>query len=121
MIILKSILHKYKKYLIFIGLIFINTIIFSLLNLLGISSNITNYLSIIVFIIIYFIYGFNIGKKSDSKGYIHGLKIGCILSLILFLLSIFNISFSFKTIIYYLILILSSISGATLGINKKDI
>ena len=115
---MKNILKKYKSYIIFIGIVFITTFILSIINLFGISTNI---LSIIILIIVYFIYGFKKGKVSDSKGYIQGIKTGSILTLILFLLSVFNLSFSFKTIIYYLILVLSSVFGATFGINKKDI
>ena len=118
MISLKNILNKYRLYLIFITIIFGSTFILSLFNLLGISNIITNILNILIFITTYFIFGFIKGKNSNHKGYIKGLKIGIILCLILFVLGLFK--FNFKTLLYYLILILSSIFGATIGINKKS-
>ena len=116
---MKKIFNKFKIYIVFIGIILFSTLFLSLLNLIGITKSITNILGIIIFIMTYFITGFIKGKNSNEKGYLQGLKTGTILCLILLLLSVFNLSFSYKTIIYYLILILSSIFGATLGINKK--
>ena len=116
---MKKIINKYKSYIVFIFIVIISNLLLSLLNLFSISNSITNILSMIVLIITYFIYGLKKGKISNNKGYIQGLKVGSILSLILLILSIFNLYFSIKTIIYYLILILSSIFGSTIGINKK--
>lgn len=116
---MKKFLEKYKLYLIFIVIIFTTSLFLSLLNLIGVPSSITNILSIIIFIITYLSIGFVKGKQSNQRGYLQGIKIGITLSLILFILGLFTFNFSFKTLIYYLILILSSIFGATLGINKK--
>ena len=88
-------------------------------NILGLRDNITKNISIIIFILFFFIAGFIKGKNIDKKGYIQGLKIGLELILILFLLSLFSFSLNIKTIIYYMILLLSSIFGSTIGINKK--
>jgi putative membrane protein (TIGR04086 family) len=63
--------------------------------------------------------GFLKGKKSAKNGYIQGLKIGSFLVLILIILGTITFNFSFKSILYYIILILSAIFGAMLGINKK--
>ena len=74
-------------------------------------------MAIIIMIITFIIMGFLKGKSSNNKGYLQGLKIGGILVVILFMISFFN--FSLKTIIYYIILLLSSVFGAMIGINKK--
>lgn len=118
MINLKKYLKKLYIYFIFIGIIFISTIVLSLFNLFGISKSITNILSIIIMIITFIIMGFLKGKSSANKGYFQGLKIGSIFILILFFISFFN--FSFKSLLYYLILLLSSVFGAMIGINKKS-
>ena len=114
---MKKIINKYFIYIIFLLTIFISSFLLSIFNLLGVSKNITNIIATIVFIIICFIIGFIKGKKSNKKGYLQGFKTGSILCFILLVIGLFNISI--KTIIYYSILILSSILGATVGINKK--
>ncbi|MBE6161557.1 MAG: TIGR04086 family membrane protein [Firmicutes bacterium] len=116
---MKKIINKFKLYLYFILTIIISNLSLSTFNNLGLSDNITKIISIIIFIIFFFIAGFIKGKNIDKKGYIQGLKVGIKLSLILFLLSLFNYSFDIKTIIYYSILILAATLGSTFGINKK--
>ena len=116
---LKKILNKFSIYFIFIGIILVSVLFLSLLNTLGISKIVTNILSIIIMIIIFLIMGFLKGKNSDKKGYLQGMKIGGILLLILIIMGIITFDFSFKSIIYYLILLLSSIFGSMIGINKK--
>ena len=119
MINLKKFFNKFSIYFIFIAIILISAIFLSLLNILGISKSITNILSVIIMMIIFLIMGFLKGKNSISKGYLQGMKIGGILLLILFIIGMITFEFSFKSIIYYLILMLSSIFGSMIGINKK--
>ena len=65
--------------------------------------------------------GFYIGKHSKENGWLEGLKIGLIFLVILFLLSYlgFQEGMHLKTWIYYLIILISSILGSMIGINKK--
>ena len=116
---MKKIINKFKLYLYFLLAIVISNLALSMFNILGLRDNITKIISIIIFILFFFIAGFIKGKNVDKKGYIQGLKIGLELILILFLLSLFSFSLNIKTIIYYMILLLSSIFGSTIGINKK--
>ena len=67
-----------------------------------------------------FISGFIVGKKSNKKGWLEGLKVGLLFFLILILSNILFIKdFSFKIIIYIFILILPSMVGSMIGILKK--
>lgn len=116
---MKSILKKIKTYLIFLIVILIIVMILSLLNSFGVSKSITNILSIISTILLFLIIGYTSGKKCEKKGYIEGIKKGTLLVLILIIIGLITFDFSFKTIIYYSILVLTTIFGAMLGINKK--
>lgn len=113
-------LLKYLGYytLFLITLVFIT----SLLNLIGVNSTITNFLIFIFNISLFFIFGLKNGKKAINKGYLAGLKVGGLFLLVLFIISLFTSKniFSLSTFIYYLVLILASTLGGSLGINKKS-
>lgn len=99
--------------------ILISISILSLANILGVPKNITNILIMLIMIAIFIIFGFFKGKNTEKNGYLQGLKIGSLLILILLVLGIITFDFEFKTILYYLILLLSSIFGSMIGINMK--
>ena len=113
-------LLKYLGYytLFLITLVFIT----SLLNLIGVNSTITNLLIFIFNISLFFIFGLKNGKKASNKGYLAGLKVGGLFLLVLIIISLFTSKniFSLSTFIYYLVLILASALGGSLGINKKS-
>lgn len=113
-------LLKYLGYytLFLITLVFIT----SLLNLIGVNSTITNLLIFIFNISLFFIFGLKNGKKASNKGYLAGLKVGGLFLLVLIIVSLFTSKniFSLSTFIYYLVLILASTLGGSLGINKKS-
>ncbi len=113
-------LLKYLGYytLFLITLVFVT----SLLNLIGVNSTITNLLIFIFNISLFFIFGLKNGKKASNKGYLAGLKVGGLFLLVLIIISLFTSKniFSLSTFIYYLVLILASTLGGSLGINKKS-
>ena len=74
----------------------------------------------IIPIISYFIAGFIMGKNSSKKGYLNGLSIGAIIVFIFLMISlIFKCSIGIKTIIFYLLYLISSIAGSMIGIMSK--
>lgn len=115
---MKNLLKYLGFYLIFLILIIFIT---SILNLMGVNTTITNLIIFIFNIGAFFIFGLKNGKKAMNKGYLAGLKIGLLFIGILILISIFSQKsiFNLTTLVYYIILILSSIFGGSLGINKK--
>lgn len=119
MINLKYLLKYLGYYSVFIILL---TFICSLLNLIGVNSTITNLMIFIFNILVFFIFGFKSGKKASNKGYIAGLKIGGLFLLILIIINLFSARafLNITTIIYYIVLLLSSTLGGMLGINKKE-
>lgn len=113
--------HFNKKNIIIGSGTILYIIIISILNYLEILNySITSILNMLLGVFIFFYISFKISRKKQKKGYLWGLKIGLILLTIFFLLSlILQNNFSLKTIIYYLILLLTSVSAGMLGINKS--
>ena len=101
-------------------LTFISTI-FSYFNIF--SDKVMSIVKIIIPIIGLLIGGFYIGKRTNKKGFLEGLKLGLIFSLLLIIFNILvlNNSFKLKYLLFYLILIASSILGSMIGINKKRV
>ena len=86
-----------------------------------IGNGLFKFIKILIPIISIFIGSFIIGKKSNSKGWLEGLKFGSIIILLLFFISIifFRSELSIKVILYYLILLLTSSLSSMIGINFK--
>lgn len=97
------------------------TFIATILNYVGLfSSTIMKIIKIIIPVIAMLMGGFIIGNKQGKKGWLEGLKLSLIF---LIILTIFNYlglksSFSVKLIIYYTILIVSTILGSIIGVNR---
>ena len=65
---------------------------------------------------------FNIGFNSNKNGWLEGLKVGFIFFILFIILNIIIYkSFLIKTLIYYSIMLISSILGGSLGITKKKV
>jgi len=104
-----------------LSFILILTFIFTLFNYIGILNNTAiNIIKIIIPIISMFIGGFVQGKKTGKKGWLEGLKLSLIFLVILTLFNYLGLKsyLSFKVIIYYLILIISTMFGSIIGVNK---
>ena len=99
------------------------TFIITLLNYINlINIKIVNIFSYITPFISFFIGGLLLGKTSNNKGWLEGIKFGLV---IIFLSFIFNYlafdqGFNISNIILYTITILSSIIGSMVGINLKN-
>ena len=93
-------------------------LIISIFNLFGLQTN--KIFLIVITSIIMLISGFLIGKKSSKKGFISGAILGFIFIIFLIFLGLFfKVNFSFGRFIYFIILILSTMVGSIIGINKK--
>ena len=84
-----------------------------------ISQNTTKYLKIGIVIISALIGGFQIGQYSNTKGYLQGIILGTIISIIFFIISLFTKDLKPSQILYYLIIIITTTIGGILGINKN--
>lgn len=115
-----------KNYLIAIGYFLLVVTVFAIiLTIFNYYDIVTNKLFKVIKVLIpslaLFIGGYKVGNNANKKGYIEGIKLSLIVIAILFMFSYlgFNASFSISLILYYIILIISSMLGAMIGINKK--
>lgn len=110
------------SFIYIIATILILTFIVTLLNYFDIlKDKIVSIFKIIIPIISLFIGGFYIGKRSNKKGFIEGLKLGIIFSIFILIFNFlaFSSPFKFKYLLFYLIICMSSILGSIIGINYK--
>ena len=120
---------KFIKNIVFcLGLtsiiILITTFILTTLSYFNIINEIiTTTTKMIITIISVLISGIILGKNSQKKGWLEGLKLGTIISIILLFLNIIGLNNKFKisNILFYGILLLTSIIGSMIGISKKKI
>jgi len=112
---LKSLLYSFS---IIIILTFIITF-FNYFNIIG--SKLLTVFKILIIMISMFIGGFIIGKNSKQKGWLEGIKLGLIITVIFVLFKYLGLNQKFivTNIIYYFILIVSCTLGSMIGINKK--
>lgn len=92
------------------------TTFFSYFNIIGDKT--VSLFKIFIIIISLFIGGLYIGKKSNKKGWLEGLKLGLVFLILIIIFNIFT-SFDLKNILYYFIVIISSIFGSMVGISIK--
>lgn len=111
--------YKYiKSLIIFLSSIVIIPIFLTIFNLLKLKTN--RIIIIIIGSLLMFIIGLILGKKTDKNGYLNGLLLSVITILILVLTSlIFKFNLNINSLIYYIILAISTVFGSMLGINKK--
>ena len=119
-------MNNIKNYLIAIGYFLLVVVIFAIvLTIFNYYDIVTNKLFKVIKVLIpsfaLFIGGYKVGNSANKKGYIEGIKLSLIVIVLLFMFSYlgFNASFNISLILYYIILIISSMLGAMIGINKK--
>jgi len=101
-------------------MILISVFILTLVNYFNLlSPSVVSILKLIIPLISIFTSGYQLGKKSEKKGYLEGLKIGGLIILVFWVLILFLYEFVWKSLLYYLILLLTSIFSSMLGINRK--
>lgn len=112
--------YGYSLLLIIISLFAIN-LINTLLNYFNLlSPKIISIMGFMLFLFSMLVSSYILGTKSKQKGYLEGLKFGSIVVLLFIILIILLDKFYVKSLIYYAILILTSILGSMIGINKKN-
>ena len=118
-------MNKLLNYLKYFGLFFIFIIVIAvitaLINLTGIKGVTISKLSVILTAISFFVIAVFASHKTKERGIILGLKLGLsfIILLILINLIVFKSPFNIDRLIYYLILLASSLLGGSLGKNIK--
>ena len=101
----------------FFSIIFIGNIFVTLLNYFNIINN--NILKLLIAVFGMFISSYKLGRVSEKKGYIEGIKFGGIVIIIFMGIAFLLKELSIKSLLYYLILLFTSILGSMLGISMK--
>ena len=117
-----KLLNYLKLVSVFLIIELMLTFIISLLNLLGLNSGITTIIMLIFNLILFFGLSFYNAFKIHKKGLLEGLFLGIILILLMFLIKLvlLNNDFGLSTLIYYFILLITSVLGGMFGVNKKS-
>lgn len=84
-----------------------------------INTKITNILKVIIPLFSLALGGYIMGKKASKKGYLEGLKIGLIVASLLLISNLILFEINIKDIIFYILLIISSVFGSMFGINMQ--
>ena len=116
-------LKKSLKSLLYIfSIIIVSTFLVTTLNYFNIiGPKLLTIFKILIILSSMFTGGIIIGKNSKQKGWLEGIKLGLIVTVILVLFKylVLNKKFLITNIIYYIILIISCTLGSMIGINKK--
>lgn len=87
----------------------------------NIDNGFISFLKLAIPVISIFISAFVLGKKTNKKGFIEGLKIALLFIVIVFIISLLvKAKLGLNTFLYYLLITLTSMLGASIGINKKE-
>lgn len=116
-------LKKLVKPLLYTFLsIIILTLLITILNYSEfIKNNTLSIFKIIIPILSVIIGSIKLGTMTIKKGYMEGLKFGLILCALLIIINlILGNPFEIRYVLFYIILIISSILGSMIGINKKS-
>lgn len=113
-----------KKYLLSILItflsIFLTLLLTTTLYYFNIISPTTyNILKIIFLLLSIFINSFILGKKALKKGYLEGIKLSLPIILLFLLTTLLTKTFTFKVLLYYLIILITSSFGSMVGISRK--
>lgn len=114
-------MYKYLKSSIYTLCILIgSTIIITILNYFNIlMGNVLKITELLIPIISIFIGSYILGKSSNNKGYIEGLKYGMAWIILFLIINLISKNFTYLSLIYYLILIIIAIVSSIIGINRR--
>ena len=113
---------KYIKQAIkLILIIILLSIIFGTLSYFNIINETIVKIIQLSIVFIYILYNsYILGKSKQNKGYLEGFKFGGIIVLSFMILNLFlKKELNISKLVYYFLIILISVSGSILGINKK--
>ena len=114
-------MFKYLKSSIYTLCILIgSTIIITILNYFNIlMGNVLKITELLIPIISIFIGSYILGKSSNNKGYIEGLKYGMAWIILFLIINLISKNFTYLSLIYYLILIIIAIVSSIIGIHRR--
>ena len=113
-------MFKYLKSSIYTLCILIGSTIIITINYFNIlMGNVLKITELLIPIISIFIGSYILGKSSNNKGYIEGLKYGMAWIILFLIINLISKNFTYLSLIYYLILIIIAIVSSIIGINRR--
>ncbi|MBR5662710.1 MAG: DUF3792 family protein [Bacilli bacterium] len=117
---MKNFIKNNKLLLKYLIVIFILSFIFTILEYMGVSYTALTTILLILNVILSFIYSFKNGKNTKLNGYKSGIISASKLWIMFIILNIITLNkFTFKSLIYYLIIMSICIIGGIIGKNKQ--
>lgn len=117
---MKTLINKNKLLFKYLLIIMILSILFTTLEYIGLSYKFLTTLLLIMNLCLTYLYSYKYAVRSTSKGYKSGIKSGITLISTLVVLNIITLNkINYKTIIYYLIIMLVSIASSIISKNKQ--
>lgn len=117
---MKSLKKIIKSILTTIIMFLILTLIITIINYFNLLNyKVINIIKLLVPVISIFIGGYKIGKKSEKKGWLEGIKLSLIISILLLLITLLLNKFKLEYIIYLTIIAMTGTLGSIIGINNK--
>lgn len=115
---------NYKNYIKTILKYLVIILIYSIIISILYYTELINYktlriINYIINILLFSLTGYKIASLERKKGYLQGFLISLILILIFTTISLIISKINFSTLVYYLSLISSSITGGIIGVSKK--
>ena len=118
---MKKYFCRFKQEMMYIIGIIVLNFLFTLLEFIGINYQLCSISINTINFILIFVYALSKGKKTNIIGYKSGIKSGIKIIFILSTINLITLSgFSFKTIFYYLLIIVITMFGGIIGKNKKN-
>lgn len=106
-----------KSSLYFIGIILISLIVVTIIDYFSLFN--TGIIKLIIPILSMFISSYILGNKTSKLGYLSGIKLGSIVIILFIILTLLLDKFNVRSLIYYSILLLTSVLGSMLGKAKN--
>lgn len=118
-------MDKFKNYLKIFGyyfsILFIYLLTVSLFNYFELFNyKVLNIVSYIFILLLHVFLGIKVSRYERKKGYLNGFIVGLILVILFSIITIIISKFSISTLIYYITLVLASMIGGIIGVpNEK--
>ena len=117
---MNKLINYLKCYLTYFIILIIYLIIISILYYFELFNYKTiTTINLISSIIMFYLLGHRIARLEHNRGYYNGFLISVILVIIFTLITLITNKITLSSLIYYLILIISSILGGIIGVTKK--
>lgn len=119
MFVLKNL---FSSLILFFSSVIIATFVLTLLSYFSLlGPGIVSILKLLIPLFSIAVAGYRLGKQSEKRGYIEGIKIGTLAILSFLVLVLLLDKFTIKSLLYYLIILLTAILSSMIGINKKKL